>query len=727
MMPQTATPSRVPEAPSDEGTVIGPIRIHTPPPPRPVAYSDAPPPAPAGGMKPLAYLKYRWVTVLFGGGFLAVGLAFAAWSLLPSKYTTSSMIRVFSDEQVIHAKENVQGRNDFATYLKTQAGMIRSNFVLAAALRDPAVAALPMLREQPDPARFLEEQLLIEYQEGSEIIKISLSGDDPKAIAMIVNAVQEAFFREVVGEEILRKKARLKQLEDAIGKMQDEVKNRFGQLKQVDGAEPKSEPIPGLGAQLAAGQVIRLKELQGKIEVELKTWEAEKSSLEKKLTNVADEVPPPPAGYLEAIETDARMQTLSRKIELKTSRIDYLIQASGDPNLESARELKRQVAEAKAEQEKLRKERSDAHHKAQLPVEEKKLKADLERSKLALAQLAEQKAAAGRSVTEYQAALAGTQVEDKPTDFPRIDLRERAKIITEMIDKANLLRLEVSAPPRVRDFQRAPVPMKKEMKKQILGTVAAALIGFGLVGLGVIVHEGRVRRAMSLADVRNAVIGPVAGALPAPPPGADESAAAEAAAEAVEKTRTQVLQQFARAGGKVIAVTSALTEEGKSFLALELARGFARAGCRTLLVDFDLRAPSLHRRLGLVNERGLCEGLAGTLDIREAIQIVPGGMAFLAAGAWAGEVRAGLTSERVEALVGWMRQQFDAVVINTHPVLAVAESFLVCRSADGVLLSVERHESRLPLVGRAHEKLAALAPEAFGVVYQGATPEECLQ
>jgi capsular exopolysaccharide synthesis family protein len=228
---------------------------------------------------------------------------------------------------------------------------------------------------------------------------------------------------------------------------------------------------------------------------------------------------------------------------------------------------------------------------------------------------------------------------------------------------------------------------------------------------------------MSLADVQKNVLGSMAGILP---PRGESASAAEAIGEALEKTRTHLLQQFGRPGGKVIAVTSALTEEGKGYLAWKFAESFRLAGNRTLLVDFDLRSPSLHRELKVENQRGVCDVLTGKVDLSEILVLQAIGLTFLPAGTWTADVRHGLTPERLEALLHWLRVQFDVVILNTHPLLAVAETVLLCRNSDAVLLSVERNESRLPLVNRAYEKLATAAPEALGIVYQGATAEECM-
>jgi polysaccharide biosynthesis transport protein len=720
-MSPAASPSRVSEPMFAEEVDQGPIRIHMPP-PRSATITEPQPPAPSG-IKPFAYLKYRWVTVVFLGGLLASILSVTAWKLIPSKFTTSSMVRVFSDNPVMYAQENAQARNDFATYIKTQANLIRSHFVLTAALRDPVVAALPMLREQADPVRFLEEELKIETQEGSEIIKISLSGEDPRACAMIVNAIQDAFFREVVDSEITRKKSRLKQLEDNISRSQSEVKEKYGQFKVADVDTPETDAGNLLSASMAMDQLMRLEENQAKLESDLKSWENEQESLEKRLKNLDDEVPPLPPGFLQSVDNDPKMQTLAKKIETQTKQADYFTQLSGDAKAPSVVELRRSISEAKKQREQFRQERMDEYQRSQLPMIEKKLKLDLEHAKSVVLHLTNQKEKLDESLEKYAKTVSQNGPGEVLPNFMKADLKKRSQLIVDMYDKANLLRLEVNAPPRVQDVQRAAVPLKKEMKKQLFGTILAGLMGFGMVGLGIVLYESRVRRVLALADVEKNVLGPIVGVLPA----CDVSVNTLALAEAIEKTRSQLTQQFGRPGGKIVSVTSAIAEESKGFLAGQLAESFARIGSRTLLMDFDLRAPSLHQAYGVGNERGLCEVMLGQVEFKDVVQGLPNGMMFVPAGNWSSNVRLGLTLDRLEAFLNWLRPQFDYVILNAHPLLSVAETYLLCRSSDGVLLSVQRLESRMPLVARAHEKLASAAPEAFGVVFQGANAEECLQ
>jgi capsular exopolysaccharide synthesis family protein len=187
------------------------------------------------------------------------------------------------------------------------------------------------------------------------------------------------------------------------------------------------------------------------------------------------------------------------------------------------------------------------------------------------------------------------------------------------------------------------------------------------------------------------------------------------------------MQQFSRPGGKVVLVTSAFGEEGRTFLARELALSFARAGSQTLLADFDLRNPALHEPFEVPNEVGFCELLTGEADLPMSARILPYGIALLPAGQWADVVRQYLSADRIAAVLGELRARFDVVVVNAHPVLMVAETGLAGRAADAVVLTAEKYESRLPLVARAQEKIAGLAPEAFGVVVLAASREECLQ
>lgn len=719
MTPATLQP-RIPDAIPIE---VDPPRIFAVP-PRPVE-------APSEGnrLKPLDYLRYRWATVVFLGGLLAGVFAFAAYSLIPAKYTTYSIIRVAPQDPRIYYNEDPHGRGDFASYLKTQAGVLKSHFVLTAALRDPEVAALPMLKAQDDPVRYLEEELQIETADGSELIKPKLAGDDPRAIAMIVNAIHDAFFSEVVEAERKRKQIRLKQIEDSITQMQQDLEKKYPPPPPGKGPDQPAESLPGVGPNLAASQVARLREKLDAAEVRQKQLEDEKKRLVGKREHPETELPPVPAAFIASLETDPVIAAINRQVAIWQKQMNYLVDLSGDKNNPAVRELKGKMTEAAQDRERIRKERTEEFQKSQIQEVVRKLQSDDEKINAELSSLKIIQDQTRTEMKEYEAKLAKILPDvEGPKDFSKVDTRNRSEIIGGMMEKANLLRLELSAPTRVMSLQKAAVPMKREVKKQLLGTVAAGLIGFLLVGLGVVAYESRVRRTMSVADVQRATLGPIIGAIPAVHATNGEPTGDMALAEeAIEKTRANLMQQFARPGGKVILVTSALSDEGRLFLARELSLSFARSSAQTLLVDFDLRMPSLHEMFDVSNDVGLCELLTGECDLPTAAKILPYGIALVSSGKWSDVVRQYLSANRIAEVLSELRARFDYVIVNAHPILAVAETSLAGQAADAVVLTVEKYESRLPLVSRAQEKIAALAPEAFGVVVLGASRDECLQ
>ena len=717
-----------PPADPNESAVL---RLH--PAPRLPAPAEGPT---AGGSRVLGYLKYRWVMLLFLGSLVAAPGAYAAWKLIPAKYSTYSLLRVSSSESQVGGfnPDGPGSRNDFTTYLKTQAQLLRSHFVLNAALRDPAVANLPMLREQVDPVRFLEEELKVEYQEGSELIKVGLSGENPSEIAAIVNAIQKAYLKEIIDEEMLRKKERLRILEDRCQTMQSEVEKRYKDLKLSDDAEkPMPETPVALNNQLAAGQLVRLKDNLLKVQAEINTLRARCESLQSRINNPPAELPPG-VSAADLADHDPRVAEKTKKVESLQGKLAYAIKLAGGQERPAVTAARQALEAARAERDKLRQDRIAEAIKSHQQPQVQRWTQDLEEAKVALNNALELKKATEEAITQYQDSITTTSADAETPDFIRQDIMRRKEIITRIMDKTLLLRLEVQAPARVQPLAGAGVPVKREIKKQILGSLVAGLLGFGLVGLCVLGYESRVMRVLSLGDVRRLAAGPVLGVVPgvaaAAAGGSDRSKKPllnlGAVNEAVEKSRTLVLQQFARPGCKTVLVTGATGDEGQAFLAFQLAVSLAKTGTRTLLIDFDLRTPALHGFLNVPNERGVCEVLTAEADLHTAVVSFPNGLNLLPAGKWCDAVRQELTAERVGPMFARLREGFDCIVVHGHGVLSVADTYLAARFADMALLAVQKHASRLPLVARAQDKLAGLAPEAFGVVFLGASDEECL-
>ena len=151
--------------------------------------------------------------------------------------------------------------------------------------------------------------------------------------------------------------------------------------------------------------------------------------------------------------------------------------------------------------------------------------------------------------------------------------------------------------------------------------------------------------------------------------------------------------------------------EGKTTLATQLAMSLARHLRRTLLVDFDLRRPVLDGVFGLPLEPGLCDALRGKGDVGDLIRPTSAeNLSLLTAGRWDRLALASLANGAAAGLFQQLRRQFDFVIIDSSPILPVADSRFVSQHADAVLLSVFRDVSEFPKIQAACEIL-----DAFGV------------
>jgi capsular exopolysaccharide synthesis family protein len=176
-------------------------------------------------------------------------------------------------------------------------------------------------------------------------------------------------------------------------------------------------------------------------------------------------------------------------------------------------------------------------------------------------------------------------------------------------------------------------------------------------------------------------------------------------------------------GLKTVLVSSAVPGEGKTLTATNLALTLAESyGRRVLLVDADLRDPSVHRLLGLPGSPGLAEYLrAEARDL--PVAAVSSALDLLPAGASNGNPVAGLISERMRLLVQQAVARFDWVLIDTPPVALMPDANLVARLADAVVLVVAAGSTPYRLVERAVEAVGR--ERVLGVVLNRA-PEDVL-
>jgi capsular exopolysaccharide synthesis family protein len=187
--------------------------------------------------------------------------------------------------------------------------------------------------------------------------------------------------------------------------------------------------------------------------------------------------------------------------------------------------------------------------------------------------------------------------------------------------------------------------------------------------------------------------------------------------EAFKTIRTNVLFSSSEDGLKTIVVTSAGPGEGKSIVAANLALALAQAGQRVLLVDADMRRPRVHEIYECVQEPGLSNVLTGNAKLSEALRksTIPG-LWLLAAGHIPPNPAELLGSRRYLDLIASLDEHFDWAIIDTPPVLAVADSSIAANEASGVVFVVGSDKTSRQAARAAVEQLAAANAHIVGSV-----------
>lgn len=172
--------------------------------------------------------------------------------------------------------------------------------------------------------------------------------------------------------------------------------------------------------------------------------------------------------------------------------------------------------------------------------------------------------------------------------------------------------------------------------------------------------------------------------------------------EQFRSLRSRIYQARYEAPLKTILVSSGMPSEGKSFVTANLAMSLARNSVNNiLLIDADLRRPSLHKLLGAPSSPGLSDYLAGTADLNAILQRDQGSeipsnasqrsisnLTFIPAGNCDDDSSELVANHRIEDLVATLSPCFDWILIDSPPVLAVTDAVELARAADAVLLVV---------------------------------------
>jgi exopolysaccharide transport family protein len=189
-------------------------------------------------------------------------------------------------------------------------------------------------------------------------------------------------------------------------------------------------------------------------------------------------------------------------------------------------------------------------------------------------------------------------------------------------------------------------------------------------------------------------------------------------AESYRALRTSLLLTFPGGPPKVILITSALPEEGKTTTSVNSAIVLAQKGTRVLLIDADLRRPSIHKTLGMGPTLGLSNVLTGTANLQQAIipsTILPD-LFLLPAGTPPPNPAELLASTKMKNVLEELRKHYDHIVIDSPPTLSVTDAVVMSTAADAVVLVIRSGHTTKPALRRARDILLQVNARVCGVL-----------
>ncbi|MEM8501861.1 MAG: polysaccharide biosynthesis tyrosine autokinase [Cyanobacteria bacterium P01_D01_bin.1] len=196
--------------------------------------------------------------------------------------------------------------------------------------------------------------------------------------------------------------------------------------------------------------------------------------------------------------------------------------------------------------------------------------------------------------------------------------------------------------------------------------------------------------------------------------------------EAFKLLATNISQSGSQDIAKSFSVSSAVQNEGKSTISFYLAHASASLGQRTLLIDADLRHPTLHRLCNLSNEKGLSDYVAGNALLDESLVnlTVDENLFFMSAGSKTIDPAKALSSKKIEALYQKIYKTFDVIIFDTPPLLGFVDSLMVAKKTQGLLLTVRLGEIKFSQLQEALDRLCTAKVPTIGIVANGSSEKD---
>jgi capsular exopolysaccharide synthesis family protein len=683
--------------------------------------------------------RRRWLISSVLGLLLGSLLSALVYFLVPVRYESYALLRIA--ETASSASQISGPATTFDTFKRSQQQLLKSPPVLDAVLRNKNFSKLSVVTHQSpdDLGSWLEKNLTVDFPGNGEMMRISFRAEKPADAKAIVDEVVEEYMVNVVNKDKQDAARQLDQLDRQVNLKRDELKNAINDVERL-----KSTLYSGgdVGAEYAkqkyAAEVShktnqyylfqgQLTEVQAQIKA-LQTRISAKSGTGKNTI--------PELTIRDKINLDPEIVRLRNKIDeigdmiAKYQGAQNPLSKRGNPKLEGLVRQRESLSQNLEEREselaplvldQLRNGNGVDHSAEELAVYQQRegdLKEKLTQAKTDMDEIY----AKAKNLDKNSSAI-------KEKENVVAAVEHALKILSDDLEMTRAVQsINEAALQRVHKLtETATMPKHSDALVKYLTMVFSGLLGVAACVLGVAVLEFQNRRLNNPTDVSEGLNIPVMGYLPRLSGKVYRKMQTEKGAElrgqlfdCIDGIRSALLYDVKSESCKVILVTSADCQEGKTTVACQLAASLARCGRKTLLIDGDLRRPSAHRVFDVPESPGLAEIFRNQTDRTTAVVATEQPNLWILPAGYADQsclqiLGAGGITKLLEAF----QMEYDYVIVDSGAVLQVADPLIIGQAVDAAVISVQRDVSRIPQVYEAYERLRSVGITVLGAVVNG--------
>ncbi len=679
-----------------------------------------------------------WKLCLPIGLVLAVGCSLAVFFLKKPEYQSDAWLQILSVKPTLAFQAgSLENRAAMSRFRSTQAQLIKSPVILHPVLDKLDVEHMDELPPHRDQQiEWLREKINVASPSDSELFIVSYTSPTPEMAQSVVKEVVTEYMNYKRDVERGQRDAELLRIleeeqekhRQAKERIQKEIRVLFGQVYPNMDRDVFDESGLGLvqANPLAVLEAKRLDTLMQKAIMERELRELQ--------LGIDEDPSPPPQELVDAaLESDQRM--ITKNLEVEEAKRVYEDALAKAPDLPVVERLKSTWNSKQDELDRLRSE-------LRPEIEATMLRAMKAETKSQRTQRIADLTSSLRNFEEYESVLEG-QIDDKQEELKklgeaRLELQEANRqleiednVLNRLTMEQTELQTERGAPEQVKLVHMPLLPSESISSPWpyiVIVSVLGLCVPFGLT----IGWEFLTRRVSTSSDLKGKsslnVIGEIT-QFPSRRLTVDsELDGTPVYEESIDQICATLMYSPQTEHMRVFGVCSAISGEGKTSVAAQLAMSFARSCSeRVLLIDGDLRDPDLAHLFNIEEAPGLVDVLTSRCSPREAIVTDWGHKLHL--------LPAGILTERPHSLFGQGRFQavlkelaagYDYVVVDTPPVLCASEALAISRAVDGVLICSMRDKSRTAQVAAAANRVRDAGAKLVGCVLSGIPKKQYL-